>query len=48
MYELEPAPGVRAKRVVQLAEDIARNMSALSARVSTVPGRTVIGIELGR
>ncbi|HMS21392.1 DNA translocase FtsK [uncultured Sphingorhabdus sp.] len=46
MYELEPAPGVRAQRVVQLAEDIARNMSALSARVSTVPGRTVIGIEL--
>jgi S-DNA-T family DNA segregation ATPase FtsK/SpoIIIE len=46
MYELEPAPGVRAQRVVQLADDIARNMSALSARVSTVPGRTVIGIEL--
>ncbi len=46
MYELEPAPGVRAQRVVQLAEDIARNMSALSARVSTVPGRSVIGIEL--
>ncbi len=46
MYELEPAPGVRAQRVVQLAEDIARNMSALSARVSTVPGRSVIGVEL--
>lgn len=46
MYELEPAPGVKASRVVQLAEDIARNMSALSARVSTIPGRTVMGIEL--
>jgi DNA segregation ATPase FtsK/SpoIIIE, S-DNA-T family len=46
MYELEPAPGIKANRVVQLADDIARNMSALSARVATIPGRTVIGIEL--
>jgi S-DNA-T family DNA segregation ATPase FtsK/SpoIIIE len=46
MYELEPAPGIKASRVVQLADDIARNMSALSARVATIPGRTVIGIEL--
>ncbi len=46
MYELEPAPGIKASRVIQLAEDIARNMSALSARVSTIPGRTVMGIEL--
>ena len=46
MYELEPAPGIKASRVIQLAEDIARNMSALSARVSVVPGRTVMGIEL--
>jgi S-DNA-T family DNA segregation ATPase FtsK/SpoIIIE len=46
MYELEPAPGLKASRVIGLAEDIARSMSALSARVSTVPGRTVIGIEL--
>lgn len=46
MYELEPAAGVKSSRVVQLAEDIARNMSALSARVSTIPGRTVMGIEL--
>jgi S-DNA-T family DNA segregation ATPase FtsK/SpoIIIE len=46
MYELEPAPGIKASRVIQLAEDIARNMSALSARIATVPGRTVIGIEL--
>ena len=46
MYELEPAPGIKASRVVGLAEDIARNMSAISARVSTIPGKTVIGIEL--
>ena len=46
MYELEPAPGLKASRVIGLADDIARSMSALSARVSTVPGRTVNGIEL--
>ncbi|MFO6446473.1 DNA translocase FtsK 4TM domain-containing protein [Erythrobacter sp. NE805] len=46
MYELEPAPGIKASRVVGLAEDIARNMSAISARVSPIPGRTVMGIEL--
>jgi len=46
MYELEPAPGLKASRVIGLADDIARSMSALAARVSTVPGRTVIGIEL--
>ncbi|HEX8382752.1 MAG TPA: DNA translocase FtsK 4TM domain-containing protein [Sphingomonas sp.] len=46
MYELEPAPGIKASRVIQLADDIARNMSAISARVATIPGRTVIGIEL--
>jgi S-DNA-T family DNA segregation ATPase FtsK/SpoIIIE len=46
MYELEPAPGLKASRVIGLADDIARSMSALSARVSTVPGRSVLGIEL--
>ena len=46
MYELEPAPGIKASRVVALADDIARNMSAISARVAVVPGRNVIGIEL--
>jgi S-DNA-T family DNA segregation ATPase FtsK/SpoIIIE len=46
MYELEPASGIKASRVIQLADDIARNMSALSARVATIPGRAVIGIEL--
>ncbi|NNF91694.1 MAG: hypothetical protein HKM96_09940, partial [Boseongicola sp.] len=42
----EPAPGLKASRVIGLADDIARSMSALSTRVSTVPGRSVIGIEL--
>lgn len=46
MYELEPAPGIKSARVVGLAEDIARNMSAISARVSPIPGKTVMGIEL--
>ena len=46
MYELEPAPGIKASRIVGLADDIARNMSAISARVSPIPGKTVMGIEL--
>ena len=46
MYELEPAAGIKASRVIGLADDIARNMSAISARVSSIPGRTVMGIEL--
>ena len=46
MYELEPAAGLKASRVIGLADDIARSMSALAARVSTVPGRSIIGIEL--
>jgi DNA segregation ATPase FtsK/SpoIIIE, S-DNA-T family len=46
MYELEPAPGIKASRVIGLADDIARSMSAVSARVAVVPGRNVIGIEL--
>ena len=46
MYELEPAPGIKASRVIGLSDDIARNMSAVSARVSAIPGRTVMGIEL--
>ena len=46
MYELEPAPGLKASRVIGLSDDIARSMSALSASVSTVPGRSIIGIEL--
>jgi DNA segregation ATPase FtsK/SpoIIIE, S-DNA-T family len=46
LYELEPAPGLRAGRVISLAEDIARSMSVISARVAIVPGRNIIGIEL--
>ena len=46
LYELEPAPGIKSSRVIGLADDIARSMSALSARVAVVPGRNVIGIEL--
>ena len=46
LYELEPAPGIRAARVIALADDIARSMSAQSVRVAVVPGRNVIGIEL--
>jgi S-DNA-T family DNA segregation ATPase FtsK/SpoIIIE len=46
MYELEPAPGIKASRVIGLADDIARNMSAKSTRISSIPGRTVMGIEL--
>ena len=46
LYELEPSPGTRAARVISLADDIARNMSAVSVRVAVVPGRNVIGIEM--
>lgn len=46
LYELEPAPGTKTSRVVGLADDIARSMSAVSVRVAVVPGRNVIGIEL--
>ncbi len=46
LYELEPAAGLKASRVISLSEDIARSMSALATRVSTIPGRSVIGIEL--
>ncbi|MFN0043893.1 MAG: DNA translocase FtsK 4TM domain-containing protein [Alphaproteobacteria bacterium] len=46
LYELEPAPGTKTSRVISLSDDIARSMSAVSARVAVVPGRNVIGIEL--
>ncbi|WP_280178558.1 DNA translocase FtsK, partial [Methylobacterium gnaphalii] len=46
LYELEPAPGTKSSRVIGLSDDIARSMSAVSARVAVVPGRNVIGIEL--
>ena len=46
LYELEPQPGTRTSRVIGLADDIARSMSAISVRAATIPGRSVIGIEL--
>ena len=46
LYELQPAPGIRTKRVIDLADDIARSMSAISVRVAVVPGKNSIGIEL--
>ncbi len=46
LYELEPAPGIKSSRVIGLADDIARSMSAIAARVAVVPGRNAIGIEL--
>ncbi len=46
LYELEPAPGTKTSRVVSLADDIARSMSAVAVRIAVVPGRSVIGIEL--
>src|SRR3712207_4973611 len=46
LYELEPAPGTKSSRVISLADDVARSMSAVSARVAVVQGRNAIGIEL--
>ncbi|MCZ2328777.1 FtsK/SpoIIIE family DNA translocase [Bartonella sp. F02] len=46
LYEFEPAAGIKSSRVIGLADDIARSMRAISARVAVVPGRNVIGIEL--
>lgn len=46
LYEFEPVAGVKSSKVVGLAEDIARSMSAVSARISVIPGQTALGIEL--
>lgn len=46
LYELEPAPGIKSSRVIGLADDIARSMSAVAARVAVIPGKNAIGIEL--
>jgi len=46
LYEFEPAPGTKSSRIVNLSDDIARSMSAVSVRVAVIPGRTVLGIEL--
>jgi S-DNA-T family DNA segregation ATPase FtsK/SpoIIIE len=46
LYEFEPAAGVKSSRVISLADDVARSMSAVAARIAVVPGRNVMGIEL--
>ena len=46
LYELEPAPGIKSARIIGLADDIARSMAAVAARVAVIPGRNAIGIEL--
>ena len=46
MYEFEPAAGVKSSRVISLSDDVARSMSAVAARIATISGRNVIGIEL--
>ena len=46
MYELQPAPGIKASKIIALSDDIARNMSAMSARVAIIPGKNVVGIEI--
>ncbi len=46
LYEFEPAPGTKTSRVIGLADDIARSMSAVSVRIAVIPGRNVIGLEL--
>ena len=46
MYELQPAPGIKASKIITLSDDIARNMSAMSARVAIIPGKNVVGIEI--
>ncbi|HEX4105562.1 MAG TPA: DNA translocase FtsK 4TM domain-containing protein, partial [Rhizomicrobium sp.] len=46
LYEFEPAAGVKSSRVISLADDVARSMSAVSARVAVISGRNVIGVEL--
>ncbi|MDR3031328.1 MAG: DNA translocase FtsK 4TM domain-containing protein [Holosporales bacterium] len=46
MFEFRPAPGIKTSRVISLSDDIARSMSAISARISIIPGQNAIGIEL--
>ncbi len=46
LYELEPAAGTKSARVIGLADDIARSMSAISARIAVIPGKNALGIEL--
>ena len=46
LYEFEPAPGIKVSKIINLADDLARNTSSTSARVSTMPGQNTVGIEI--
>ena len=46
LYEFEPAPGIKVSKIVNLSDDIARNTSSVSARVSPIPGKNTVGIEI--
>jgi S-DNA-T family DNA segregation ATPase FtsK/SpoIIIE len=46
LYEFEPAPGVKVSKIINLSGDLARNTSSTSARVSTIPGKNTVGIEI--
>ena len=46
LYEFEPAPGVKVSKITNLSDDLARNTSSTSARVSTIPGKNTVGIEI--
>ena len=46
MYEFEPAPGVKVSKIINLSDDLARNTSSTSARVSIIPGKNTVGIEI--
>ena len=46
LYELEPAPGIQTKKIINLSDDIARSMSAESARISNVKNKNAVGVEL--
>ena len=48
LYEFEPAPGVKVSKIINLSEDLARNTSSTSARVSVIPGKNTVGIGTKR
>ncbi len=46
LYEFEPAPGIKVSKIINLSDDLARNTSSTSARVSIIPGKNTVGIEI--
>jgi len=46
LYEFEPAPGIKVSKIINLSEDLARNTSSTSTRVSVIPGKNTVGIEI--